>query len=192
MADHPQSWGDRTAAVPPQDPWAHLPDPEPTPAPVSTPAFQRGVAHVKPAAPRTQTMPVAAHEPTGTGWPGGTGAQPRRSVGWHLDQLRRGGGWSVAGALFAFVCWGVWTLASGGDLTTPILVFVLSLAVAAGVFGLARVVGQVVLERQLGRVRRSARGAHLVTALFLGCVGVAYLQQTPWVMSAWNWAIGLF
>lgn len=196
MAEHPQSWGDRTAALPPQDPWAQPPEPAlpaaPGTAAPATPAFQRGVAHVKPATPRTETMPVAPHEPTGTGWPGAGAAEPRRPVGWHLGQLRRGGGWSTVAATFAFVCWGIWALSAGGDLTTPVLVFVLTLAVAAGIFALARVVGRLVLERQFGRVRRSARGAHLVTAVFLAFVGVAYLRQTTWVVNAWNWTTGLF
>jgi hypothetical protein len=47
-----------------------------------------------------------------------------------------------------------------------------------------------VLERGLGRVRRTARGSHLVTALFLAGVGIADLQQTEWVMTAWNWVSG--
>jgi hypothetical protein len=36
-------------------------------------------------------------------------------------------------------------------------------------------------------VRRSARGAHLVAALFLVGVGVAHLRQTEWVMTAYHW-----
>jgi len=35
-----------------------------------------------------------------------------------------------------------------------------------------------------------ARGAHLVTAVFLTGLGIAYLQQTEWVVSAWNWISG--
>ena len=68
----------------------------------------------------------------------------------------------------------------------------LTLLVAVGLFALARLLGRLVLERQLGRVRRTARGAHLVTAFFLVGVGVAYLQQTQWVVYAWNWFTGLF
>ena len=61
---------------------------------------------------------------------------------------------------------------------------------AAGLFALSRVVGRVVLEKQFHRVRRSARGAHLVAALFLIGVGVAHLRQPPWVMDAYNWVVG--
>lgn len=185
MADHTQPWAERTVDMPPPaDPWAQ------PPAPLTAPAFQRGVAHVRPKSPRTETMPVAAHEPTGTGWPGE--AAPRAPLGSQLRQLRRGGGWTMSGLLFAFVCWGVWVLSTSGELTTPVVVLMLSLLVAGGVFALTRVVGRVLLERQLGRVRRSARGAHLVTAVFLVGFGVACLRQTSWVMSLWGWVLGLF
>jgi hypothetical protein len=40
-------------------------------------------------------------------------------------------------------------------------------------------------------VRRSARGAHLVASIFLVGVGVAHLQQTDWVMTAYRWVVGL-
>jgi hypothetical protein len=44
-----------------------------------------------------------------------------------------------------------------------------------------------VLERWMGRTRRTARGSHLVTALFLAGVGIADLQQVQWVMDAVHW-----
>ena len=72
------------------------------------------------------------------------------------------------------------------------IIFAVSLLVAAGIFALSRLVGRVVLERQFHRVRRSARGSHLITSLFLVGVGVAHLQQTPWVVDAFNWVTGLF
>ena len=50
----------------------------------------------------------------------------------------RGAEWSAAGALFAFVCWGIWAISGGGDLAGPLLIFLLSLLVAAGLFALAR------------------------------------------------------
>jgi hypothetical protein len=173
MADQTQPWAERTVDMPPQ----------PVPPP-----FQRGVAQVQPRGP----APVAPHEPTGTGWP-----EPEPDPRWapqayHRGQWRIGSGWTVFGGLVAFVCWGIWAISTRGDLTSPILTFVLSLGVAAGLFALTRLVGRVVLERQLGRVRRSARGAHLVTAIFLVGVGVAYLRQTEWVMDVVNWVQGLF
>jgi hypothetical protein len=132
--------------------------------------------------PRTQQF-AADHEPTGTGWPGAEPPRPRHT----LRDLRRGGEWSTAALLFAFVCWGIWALSSGGDLSTPIIVFVLSVLVAGGLFTLSRWVGRIVLEKQFHRVRRSARGSHLVAAIFLVGVGLAHLQQTDWVMRAFHW-----
>ena len=176
MADQTQPWAERTVEVPPQ-PGAGIP-PQRDP-------YRRGVASVGATAPRTEPFPVVDQVPTGTGWPGEPA--PRRPLSWHVAQLRKGGEWSAAGALFAFVCWGIWAISGGGDLAGPFLIFVLSLLVAAGLFALTRLLGRVVLERQLGRVRRSARGAHLVTAIFLTGLGIAYLQQTQWVMDAWNW-----
>ncbi len=205
MPDQTHPW-DRTVDLPPQDPWAqptspHLAQPQPQPQsrpqsqtqPQGAPAspFSRGVAHVKPAMPKTEAF-TAEHHRTGTGWPGEP-APVRQPMGWHLRQLRKGGEWSFAAAVFAFVGWGIWAVSGGGDdLLSPLLMFVLILAVAAGIFALARLLGRVVLERQLGRTRRTARGAHLVAALFLTGVGVTYLQQTEWVVDAWNWVAGLF
>jgi len=195
MPEQPQ-WSERTLDMPPQDPWADPPTAQvppgvPAPGPsAQTPdgqPFSRGRAPVNPH-PRTQQF-AADHEPTGTGWPG-AGPPQRRSMGWHMRELRRGGEWSFAAALFAFVCWGIWAISTDGeDLTTPVVVFVLSLIVAAGLFALSRVVGRVVLEKQFHRVRRSARGAHLVAAVFLAGVGVAHLRQTPWVMDAYRWVV---
>ncbi|MFI7578741.1 hypothetical protein [Micromonospora sp. NPDC049497] len=173
MADQPQPWAERTVEVPPQAGVPQQRDP-----------YRRGVASVgQRRTPRTEPFPVVEEEPHGAGW----SDAPRRPLGWHVAQLKRGGEWSAAGALFAFVCWGIWAISGGGDLAAPLLIFVLSLLVAGGLFALARLVGRLVLERQMGRVRHSARGAHLVTAVFLTGLGVAWLQQTEWVVSAWNW-----
>jgi hypothetical protein len=110
-----------------------------------------------------------------------------------VRQLRRGGEWTSIGVLFAFVCWGIWAIsARGGDLSGPVLAFILVLIIAAGLFALARLIGRLLLERWLGRTRRSAWGAHLVTGLFLAASGVAYLGQTPWVVSAWTWLKSFF
>lgn len=152
--------------------------------------FTSGRASVNPR-PRPQE-PAAEHEPTGTGWPGADAPRQQRPLGWHLEQLRRGGEWSFAGLLFAFVCWGIWAISSGGDLTTPVIVFLVSVLVAAGVFALSRLIGRLVWERQLGRERHTAKGAHIVAGLFLVGVGIAHLQQTEWVMTAFNWVADLF
>jgi hypothetical protein len=154
--------------------------------PASQSPFSRGRAQVNPQAHQRQ---FAEHEPTGVGWPGAE-APGARGMSWRWSELRRGGEWTSAAVLFAFVGWGIWALSGGGSLGTSVIVLVVTLAVAIGVFCLARVVGYYVLERGMGRQRRSARGSHLVTALFLVGVGVTDLQQTEWVMTAWNWVSG--
>ncbi|GAA2887254.1 hypothetical protein Acy02nite_24790 [Actinoplanes cyaneus] len=203
MPEQPQ-WSERTLDMPPQDPWAEPPtvtapavaqDGEPTrphqpvsPAPQSP--FSQGRASVTPRAERRDQ--TAVHEPTGTGWPGASVPREQHSVSWHLHRLRRGGEWSTAAVLFAFVCWGIWALSAGGDLGTPVVVFVITLLVGVGVFALARLVGRLVLERYLNRPRNTARGAHMVAGLYLIGVGFTFLRQTGWVMDAFNWTKDLF
>lgn len=109
---------------------------------------------------------------------------PRRT---DLAVLKRGRRTSAAGGLMAFVCWGIWALSSGGKMLSPMIAFVIVPCVAAGVFALSRLLGRIVLEQRLGRIRRSARGAHAVTGLFLAAVGIAYLQQTPWIVDFESW-----
>jgi hypothetical protein len=189
MADQPQ-WSERTLDMPPQDPWADPPttpqSPATSPVPPAEAPFSRGRAQVNPH-PRTQPF-AADHEPTGTGWPGTGAPEQHRSIGWR--ELRRGGEWSSSALLFAFVCWGIWAISTTGDLTTAVIIFVVSVLVAGGIFALARLVGRVVLEKQFHRVRRTARGSHLITAVFLVGVGLAHLQQTAWVMTAFHWVVG--
>ena len=208
-----QQWSERTLDMPPQDPWSspqhgttafqppangttafHGPAGDPTahagPAGGTTPftgpgSFTAGRAQVNPAGPRRQY--VAEHEPTGTGWP--DAPPPPRSV---PRDLRRGGGWTTAAVCFLVVCWGIWAIASSGSFVTAGIVLALSLVVAAGLFVLARLVGRILWERLLGRVRRSARGAHAVAAVFLIGVAVAFLRETTWVMTAVHWVTGLF
>ncbi|MDG4764585.1 hypothetical protein O7632_10790 [Solwaraspora sp. WMMD406] len=196
MQDQNTPWAERTVEVPPQrrpggDPGGAGGD--------GAEIFQRGVAQVGRATAPTETF-TAPHEPTGTGWPDAAGpgwsdgraAAPRQPISYHLAQLRRGGEWSVLGGLFAFVCWGIWAISARGNLVSPVLTFLLTLLVGVGLFALCRVIGRVVLERQLGRVRRTARAAHMVAGAYLIAVGFAYLRQTEWVVSAWNWITGWF
>ena len=191
MPEQPQ-WPERTLDMPPQDPWAEEPTaPGPPPqaylAPGEPSPYSQGRARVNPDAHRRQ---FADHEPTGVGWPGAEAPAAHRGMSWRWSELRRGSEWSNAAVLFAFVCWGIWALSEGGDLATPAIVFLVTIIVSIGVFCLARVVGYLVLERQFGRVRRSARGSHMVSALFLAGVGFADLQQTEWVMTAFHWVLG--
>ncbi|UQU63613.1 DNA-directed RNA polymerase II [Couchioplanes caeruleus] len=162
----------------------------PPSAPQAPPSpFSSGRAAVTP---RPQPQHFTEHEPTGTGWPGAEPPAQHHPLSWHIAQLRRGGEWSFAGLLFAFVCWGIWAISSDGDLTAPIIVFLVSVLVAGGVFALSRLVGRLVLERQLGRTRRTAKGSHVVAGLFLAGVGIAHLRQTEWVMTAFTWVVDLF
>ena len=179
--DQRESWAEQTVKMPPQGA-----------------GFRRGTARVNPRSAHP-TEPFPEQLPAPTGWspaeapiPAGwsPAEPPRPPIGIRFAQLRRGSGWTGIGALFAFVCWGIWAISARGDLTTPAVTFVLTLLVAAGLFTLARLIGRLVWERQLGRVRRTARGAHLVTGLFLVGVGVAHLRQTEWIVSAWNWVFG--
>jgi hypothetical protein len=39
----------------------------------------------------------------------------------------------------------------------------------------------------MGRIRRTARGAHLITAGYLVAAGFGFLDQTPWVVALWGW-----
>lgn len=203
MPEQPQ-WPERTLDMPPQDPWADQPTAQtappttpidaapgvPTPpAPEQSP-FTQGRARVTQ---RTQQF-TAEHEPTGTGWPEEHGHAPRepRNLSWHIRRLRRGSEWSNAALIFAFVCWGIWVLSSEGSFVTAAIVFLVTVCVAAGVFALSRLVGRLVLERQMGRVRHTARGSHMVAGLFLVGVGFAHLRQTEWVMDAFHWTVNLF
>ncbi|GAB2596084.1 hypothetical protein Aab01nite_71230 [Paractinoplanes abujensis] len=201
MPEQPQ-WSERTLDMPPQDPWADAPTAQTQGPPPPTAPFSAVEPEAEARAPFSQGRaqvnarpqpPYAEHEPTGTGWPGaGAPGGHHPSMSWKWSELRLGGEWTSAAVLFAFVCWGIWALSGDGPFGTPTVVLVVTLAVAVGVFCLARLVGHLVLERQMGRVRRTARGSHLVTALFLAVVGLAWLQQTEWVMDAVNWVTGLF
>ena len=173
MTDQRDPWAERTVEMPPD---GHNP-------------FRSGRAQVGQSRP---AQPAQPHIPTGTGWPGETGSIPRPVFAEEVRLFRRGAGLMLTGALFAFVCWGLWAISDGGNLGTPFALFVLTALVALGLYALARVVGRVIWEKQLGRVRRSARGAHLVTAVFLAGVGIAYLRQIDWVVTVWTWFTGLF
>ncbi|XVV14110.1 DNA-directed RNA polymerase II [Actinoplanes sp. CA-131856] len=179
----PPSSGPRPSGPPSSGPQSsgQMPPTAPFAKPEEASPFSRGRAQVN-SQPR-YTQP----EHTSPGWHGAEAAPDRPALSWRWSEMRRGGEWTSAAVLFAFVCWGIWTLSGDGDFGTPLIVFLVTLAVAAGLFCLARLVGHLVLERQFGRVRRSSRGSHLVTALFLAGVGVTFLQQTQWVMTAYHW-----
>ena len=148
-------------------------------------AAMRGRAPVVPRGPRPSSEETAYDAPR---------VMPDRS--WHMPNrqelalLKRGSEWSTAGALFAFVCWGIWIAANHtGDLTSPLVGFLLVLVVAAGLFAMLRFAGWLLVERRRGRPRRTAKGAHLGTGLFLAAVGIVYLRQTDWVISLYQWLV---
>jgi hypothetical protein len=163
--------------------------PHPTPAPNAPPPnapppngvslngnMLRGRAAVVP-------RPAPVVDPTGV-----PVAPPPRVPRPDARTLKLGGGWTWFGAIFAFCCWSVWAVANRPqNLVVPVFGFGLVLLVGAGLFALERLVGRYVLERWLGRVRRTARLSHLGVALYLVAVGIAYLAGAPWVASLWNW-----
>jgi hypothetical protein len=101
--------------------------------------------------------------------------------------LRRGAGWSMAGLWFAVISWGMWAISRREDLLGSFLAMGVVLAIAALVFTVSRLLGRVVLEGTMGRQRFTAWPSHLVTFLLLVVGGVAFLQQTWWLVDAWRW-----
>lgn len=174
MTERTRSWDEPTV---PQD--------APT-IPLDT-SYRPGVAPVQR---RSPTAPAVEPTLVGTGWSDPTPARPPLRD--QLRQLKRGREWTNLGALFAFVCWGIWAISERGTgLAVPLVAFVLVLLVAAGVFALSRLLGRVVLERTLGRTRRSAWPSHLATGVFLAAAGVEYLRRTQWVVDGITWLRGL-
>jgi hypothetical protein len=102
--------------------------------------------------------------------------------------LRAGGEWTVTGLVILLICWGTWTLSiRGADLLGPTLWLAVVLATGAGVFVMARLAGRLLLERALGRQRRTAWPSHLATGVFLAAAGVGFLRRIPWLIDAWTW-----
>jgi serine/threonine protein kinase len=137
------------------------------------------------------TKPTGGPDPTSVP----TGAPPPRPyrppLADRVRLLQRGGGWTWFGAIVAFLSWTIWAASNrDGSLLGQVLWFVLVLLVAGGLFALLRVVGRIVLERWLGRERRTARLSHLGVAVYLIAVGVLYLRQTGWVIHLVNWIAG--
>jgi hypothetical protein len=131
--------------------------------------------------------PAPAPDPSGV-TPLPQPRRPRPPLSVQMRVLKLGGGWSWFGAIFAFVCWSIWAVANRShNLVAGGFAFGLVLLVGVGLFALLRVIGRYVLVRWLGRERRTARLSHMGTALYLVAVGIAYLEQTPWVASLSNW-----
>jgi serine/threonine protein kinase len=153
--------------------------------PVSAPPTSAGSQQMRG---RARVIPKPPPEPTGV-VVDPVGPEPelyRPQPGERARTLKIGWELSGTGAFVAFICWGLWAIDSA-TLTGPLIAFGLVLAVAAGVFSLTRLVGRLVLEQRFGRIRRTAKGAHALTGLFLAGAGIAYLRQVDWVMSAFSW-----
>jgi serine/threonine protein kinase len=146
-------------------------------------AAVRGVATV-PAAPEQE--PTIDAPPAPTSW--WTRRSDLRPAPDSAVVLKRGSEITGFGLVFAFVCWGIWSIASGTTgMVDRFLIFVVVLLVGAGIFALSRLLGRLVWERLMGRIRRNARGAHAITAAYLAAAGIGFLGQTPWVVAFWGW-----
>jgi len=138
---------------------------------------------------RAKVIPRAAPESTGMMPIDPEERLPRYTPprGERTRQLKLGWEYTGTGAIIAFICWGLWALDSTGSLTGPLIAFLVVLAVAVGVFALARLLGRLILEQRLGRPRRGAAGAHALTGLFLTAAGIAYLREVGWVVTVTQW-----
>jgi serine/threonine protein kinase len=167
--------------------------PRPPAGPPAIPAMI-GRAQVVARAPERSGYAAPEGAFIGGGYPSDppAGARVSRRPSINLRTLRRGGGWTMAGACFAVACWFVWAAAnrkSGAVLAPGFLVA--TVVVAVGLFIVLRLLGRVVIEGWMHKTRRGAHGAHLGTAAFLFGVGLTFLQETSWVMSAYHWLKGL-
>jgi hypothetical protein len=154
--------------------------------------FKTGVAAV-PA--QRQVEQTATFEPTlapGQIVTSGQLKRPDVPFAVRMRQLKAGGRWSVAGAIFLLVSWGLWAAsATDGDHASATLALFLIFVVAVGLFALSRIVGGVVLEKIMGRTRRSAWLSHAVIGLFLVVAGISYLRSIDWIVDAWNFLRGV-
>jgi len=124
--------------------------------------------------------------------PAGPPALVRRVRRERIRSLKRGGAWTVFGAVFALLSWVIWAAAnrSNGVWQAPGVLFVNAL-VALGVFVVLRLLGRLVIEQWMRKPRRGAHGAHLGTTAFLIAVGITYLMQTSWIITAYKWIKGI-
>jgi hypothetical protein len=152
--------------------------------------FRKGVAPVSP--PRPTTLRMRPELPTGQIVTSGHLKQPSPPLRHRLRNLRTGGRFSLLGAAVLLVCWMMWAAQSPrGSLPNEILILVLIVAVAVGLFGVSRLVGGIVLEKMLKRTRRSARLSHLAIGAFLTLAGVSLLTQVEWLINLWNEVRGM-
>jgi hypothetical protein len=111
-----------------------------------------------------------------------------------VRMLRRGGRWSMIGVGVLLGCWGLFALSESsraGDQVAAALALLVVLGVGVFLFALCRLVGRVVLERSLRRVRRSAWVSHVIAGLFFASAGITYLARIGWVVDALSWLRGV-
>lgn len=158
--------------------------------------FSPGVASVGRATPHAGEPTLSFEEEhTERGGPGiltrGPIKQPAVPLRQRIRQLRRGGRWSLIGAGVLVGCWGLFALtADVGDQVGAGLALIVILAVGVFLFALCRLLGLVVLERTLHRVRRSAWVSHAIAGIFWAAAGVTYLSRIGWIAEAWAWLRG--
>ncbi|NUP31923.1 MAG: hypothetical protein HOU01_09415 [Streptomycetaceae bacterium] len=162
------------------------------------PSFATGKASVDRAAVGGYSEPTLTFEEqtAGYGGPGivtrGPLKQPSVPLRQRVRMLKRGGRWSAIGAAVLVACWGLFALsASNGDQVSAFVALLVIFVVGAFFFGLCRLVGLVVLERTMNRVRRSAWVSHAIIGLFWAACGVSYLSRITWIIDAWNWIRGV-
>ncbi|WP_433080204.1 protein kinase domain-containing protein [Dactylosporangium sp. CA-052675] len=183
----------RTGAAPPTAFHQEVPPPVSAPPVSGAPVSSGGVAVNADGVPqmrgRAKVVPRPAPEPTGVMDFEPQEQPPRYSPprGERARQLKLGWEYTGTGAVIAFICWGLWALDSEGSLNGPFIAFLVVLAVAVGVFALSRLLGRLIIEQRLGRPRRSARGAHAITGLFLAAAGVAYLREVSFAVTFYHW-----
>ncbi|WP_433610378.1 protein kinase domain-containing protein [Dactylosporangium sp. CA-139114] len=183
----------RTGAAPPTAFHQEVPPPVSAPPVSGAPVSSGGVAVNADGVPqmrgRAKVVPRPAPEPTGVMDFEPQQQPPRYSPprGERARQLKLGWEYTGTGAVIAFICWGLWALDSAGSLNGPFIAFLVVLVVAVGVFALARLLGRLIIEQRLGRPRRSARGAHAITGLFLAAAGIAYLREVSFAVTAYHW-----
>jgi hypothetical protein len=168
----------------------------PTPGPQGA-NYSRGKASVGRAAPGGNEPTLTFEEESATFSGPGIATrtslkQPSVPLRQRVRMLRRGGRWSAIGAGVLVGCWALFALSSlSGDLAPATLALLVILAVGAFVFGVSRLVGLVILERSMGRVRRSAWASHAVAGLFWVAAGITYLSRIGWVVDAFNFIRGV-
>jgi hypothetical protein len=132
--------------------------------------YRPGVAPIPPARP-------SSHRPGHVAY---AGRPPRLTLRARLRNVRTGGGWSVVGLLVLLVGWSSWAYTVGlARLSQSAVVLGLIVGVAIGLFAVLRLAGGLILERMMGRSRRSATFSHLVIGALFVAAGISRAPRCP-------------